>query len=411
MTEQKEDLPDKKNSTIPAEPVSKAAGAPSPNVGDQSNLTSSPEGIQTSKVKFAIEEGKTGASASVKSDPLNEKFVSVLSEEEASVMEKGEKKSPIKVEGKSPQKTSSEGPKNESPIKTDAKSSQKTPAEAKEIPPPKAMVLSTSTRASSASPETDLNVTSSQISVGFGEGATFADPDEQAQTWFVRDGPVPFKSILHPIIGYAICCSHGRMPLQKVTDHSGYWLPYVAAPESGKYLSSAAQLYSFFLAEITEDEQSQQLKKSAVPEPLHACSNKNEAVTFLEGIQLFNISRFQIPDGQFISRYIFTANWSVVPKEAKPRVSCCRDTANIQWHAIEEILKDSKLSSQQPLMDRLWGYEVITLAAALQELQKGAQLHFPQIQEFTSAEVLSKFRPNSACVEMLTESKFTEKVS
>ena len=88
---------------------------------------------------------------------------------------------------------------------------------------------------------------------------------------FIRDGPAPFKSILHLIIGCAIRCSHERMPLQKVKDHSGYWLPYVSVSDGEKYLSSVGKLNDFFLSEFIEEEQLP--KKGTVPEgPQESCT-------------------------------------------------------------------------------------------------------------------------------------------
>ena len=139
----------------------------------------------------------------------------------------------------------------------------------------------------------------------------------------------------------------------------------------------------------------------------------------MTNVQLFDIYRLHIPDGQFISRYTFLAHWN----KAESNVKCCKDTANIQWHSMESIIQDYKQGSSIHILDRIWGYEVVTCAAKLQQLHSGKLNHLksPIIQEFTSSEVLKYISRNPSTptntrnsssnlfVHHLHGAKFTEK--
>lgn len=145
--------------------------------------------------------------------------------------------------------------------------------------------------------------------------------------------------------------------------------------------------------------------------------DKRESVPFLSNYQLFSIYRFQIPSGQFVTRYIYLAQWAVDPKTSGTPISCCKDTANLQWLSIEAIVQESKQGSLQ-LMDQFWGYEIIMACPILQQMAvQGSPGHFtmPLISEFASVEVmkyLSRQRQGNASAsfsQMLQEAKFAEK--
>lgn len=134
--------------------------------------------------------------------------------------------------------------------------------------------------------------------------------------------------------------------------------------------------------------------------------------TFLSQVQLYNIYRLQIPDGQFVSRYIFLANWSL--KDNPHKIQCCKDTANIQWHLLDSIGQNVR-----QVLDRVWGYEVAQCVVSLQQLQKSGAKNFkaPQIQEFTCSEVLkyisryssSRSPSSSLFTGLLNDAKFSER--
>ena len=172
-------------------------------------------------------------------------------------------------------------------------------------------------------------------------------------------------------------------------------------------------------------EQKQEMAKPLKPPSSLKESDKlfkqKENINFLINIELFAIYRFQIPDGQFISRYIFLCQWADDNKNIP--ISCCKNTANIQWHSMDAILYDIK-QENRPLMDRFWGYEIIQACTVLFQQQQGniAMTSFisPQIQEFNSNEVLKYLSRSSANLneqrnstqsfsQMLHEAKFTEK--
>ena len=110
------------------------------------------------------------------------------------------------------------------------------------------------------------------------------------------------------------------------------------------------------------------------------------------------------------------AQWSVDPKANLP-ISCCKDTAKIQWISLAAILEEMKLNQNRQLMDSFWGYEVVQVATPLQQMHQGTLVNFtsPQLEEFTSTEVmkyLSSERTNTPTAlfsQMLHEAKFTEK--
>ncbi len=280
----------------------------------------------------------------------------------------------------------------------------------------------------------------------FEQGLNEADRVALALT--ARDGPDSYKSILQPTVGYAIRCQHGRMALMKVGGVGGggggggggfLWLPYVHF-ESGKFVEGATRhLAPLFVAELKEVDSGTQLPTATATAEKTFEAQKSESSksstslpatshsepvygSFLRDHSLFSIYRYQIPDGQYISRYIFTAKWEVVaqakkteegnqttstttkeaPKKTQAAVtllSCCTDTPHISWVPVEEVLKQAEAGAG-PLFDRLWGYEVVVLAEVLQKQiadeaaagQPGAAAistpTAPQIQEFTSGEVL-----------------------
>lgn len=294
------------------------------------------------------------------------------------------------------------------------------------------------TSASPLIPDDELEALANQLSVGFGESTsasvvtvTAAAEDEMAieaadrgsalaNSLSLRDGPESYKSILQPTIAFAIGCQHGRMALMKLPDKGNgssdlsasgrgiskggfWWLPYVNY-ESGKYVDSARFLATFFAEEFKEVEDASTQKSES------SKSTTSPEASFLTDYALFSIFRYQIPDGQFISRYIFMAKWAgektavsatktegTSSKSSKKKVvkqmSCCTDTANICWVSLKELVKQASEAGgvATPLMDRLWGYEVIALAEALlkqHQQQQNMEPILPQIQEFMSAEVL-----------------------
>ena len=89
---------------------------------------------------------------------------------------------------------------------------------------------------------------SSEISLGFGEAIN--DFEDRSQTLVIREGPEPYSSILGTVCAYAILCSHGRIPIQKLKDHNGFWLPFVYVDENEKYSNSIGLLYEFFVNEF-----------------------------------------------------------------------------------------------------------------------------------------------------------------
>lgn len=91
-----------------------------------------------------------------------------------------------------------------------------------------------------------LDTIDSTVSIGFGEGSVNASEMEGSATLVIRDGPELYSRILGRAVGYAIRCPHGRMPLVKVKEHVGYWLPYAYVPEGGKVLDTAAEVSAFF---------------------------------------------------------------------------------------------------------------------------------------------------------------------
>lgn len=88
----------------------------------------------------------------------------------------------------------------------------------------------------------------SEISLGFGE--TIGDLEDRSQTLIIREGPEPYLSILGTVCAYAILCPHGKIPLQKLKNRGGFWLPFVYAKESQKYSRSISLLYEFFVDEF-----------------------------------------------------------------------------------------------------------------------------------------------------------------
>lgn len=98
-------------------------------------------------------------------------------------------------------------------------------------------------------PSEQLTTIDSNVSIGFEIGN---DMEDRTQTLVIRDGPEPFKSILRTVIGFAIRCPHGKMPLQKVKDHVGYWFPYAYTSENAKYLDTASDVYDFFATEFAK---------------------------------------------------------------------------------------------------------------------------------------------------------------
>lgn len=147
---------------------------------------------------------------------------------------------------------------------------------------------------------------------------------------------------------------------------------------------------------------------------------------FLNNLELNNIYRFQIPDGQFISRFIFMATWAADQEEPN-KITCCKDTANIVWVAIESILNMNNVNKSQSNMsviDCIWGYEVIKYAIIFNGIIKASNnatftqpAHgTPTIRELTGHEVMKYFNnsarsnpSNKAFVELLTNAKYKEK--
>ena len=118
------------------------------------------------------------------------------------------------------------------------------------LPPAHATTTATTTTSSyphSSSDSDRIENLASEISLGFGE--VNLENEYPSQTLVIRDGPESYKSILKTICAYAIRCSHGRMAVQKVKDHQGFWLPYVYASEFHKYLDTVNVLYDFWLNE------------------------------------------------------------------------------------------------------------------------------------------------------------------
>lgn len=172
---------------------------------------------------------------------------------------------------------------------------------------------------------------------------------------------------------------------------------------------------------------SQSVKSSGLPPSANVqqseASSEKESTPFLGNIQLYSIYRFQIPDGQFISRYIFLAQW-LGDRKCTPALACCTDTATIQWLSVEAILQEAKQDTARQLMDRFWGYEIVQACQTLQQQHQAGNLasfSSPQIQEFNSNEVLKYLtrqpvspsgqqRNSSASFsQMLHEAKFAEK--
>lgn len=85
----------------------------------------------------------------------------------------------------------------------------------------------------------------SEVSLGFADNL----PEVDQSTLVIREGPESYRTILRPTCAFAIRCPHGKMPLQKLKDHLGYWLPFVYVPENTKYINTIFTLYDFFSEE------------------------------------------------------------------------------------------------------------------------------------------------------------------
>lgn len=124
---------------------------------------------------------------------------------------------------------------------------------------------------------------------------------------------------------------------------------------------------------------------------------------FLKNIQLYSIYRFQIPDGQFISRYIFLAYWSGLDSS----LPCCKDNDNIKWVKLENFTSDQ----QSQFSDLIWDTELYVIAS---KLLQPHQLIKPIIIEFTSNEFFKCVGHFSASLrsinaQLLSDVKFVEK--
>lgn len=96
------------------------------------------------------------------------------------------------------------------------------------------------------SPMPGLDSIDSIVSIGFSEGSANASEMEGSGTLVIRDGPELYSRILGTAVGFAIRCPHGKMPLVKVKEHVGYWLPYAYVPDGAKLLDTAADVSAFF---------------------------------------------------------------------------------------------------------------------------------------------------------------------
>ena len=248
-----------------------------------------------------------------------------------------------------------------------------------------------------------LDSIGSEMSLGF-EVPTDLDATNP-QSLVIRDGPDLYQTILRTVCAYAIRCSHGRMPVQKLKNHSGYWLPFAYANEDEKYSKTIDMIIEYFLSETKPTPTSKDSNKAAKP--------KDSSANFLTNFQLYNIHRAQIPDGQFVSRYIFLAQWN----GSDSKFTCCKDNASIRWLSLAEVMGSKKIS------DTFWGNEIQMTASVLNELHlnKIPSAKFPNISEFTSSEVL-KYTTNTSAVSapnrpttanqtmiMLCDAKFNEK--
>lgn len=117
------------------------------------------------------------------------------------------------------------------------------------------------------------------------------------------------------------------------------------------------------------------------------------------------------------------ATWAADATEPN-RITCCKDTANIMWVAIEAVLSVNNTGkSDGTVMDRIWGYEVIKYAIIFNGMISAnantstAMGHgTPTIREFTSHEVMKYFNgsaranpANLAFIDLLSQAKYSEK--
>ncbi|XP_027199168.2 uncharacterized protein LOC113793351 [Dermatophagoides pteronyssinus] len=246
-----------------------------------------------------------------------------------------------------------------------------------------------------------LDSIGSEMSLGF-EIPGDAD-GTNPQSLVIRDGPELYQTILRTVCAYAIRCSHGQMPIQKLKNHTGYWLPFAYANEDEKYSKTIDIVLECFQNETKPTSDNNNKSTSS--------KSKETLAKILTNVQLYNIHRSQIPDGQFVSRYIFLAQWN----NSNPNYTCCKENAHIKWLPLAEAINSKKIA------DILWGNEVNMTATVLNELHlnKPVSNKFPNISEFTSSEVLkyttsTTISPNRSATTnqtlvMLSDAKFTEK--
>ncbi|OTF79911.1 hypothetical protein BLA29_012437, partial [Euroglyphus maynei] len=120
------------------------------------------------------------------------------------------------------------------------------------------------------------------------------------QSLIIREGPDLYQTILRTVCAYAIRCVHGQMPIQKLKNHSGFWLPFAYANEDEKYSKTIDMILESFPNEVKPSDNNKAVN----------VKSKDISAKILTNVQLYNIHRSHIPDGQFISRYIFLAQWN-----------------------------------------------------------------------------------------------------
>ncbi|KAF7488631.1 Serine/threonine-protein phosphatase PP1 isozyme 3 [Sarcoptes scabiei] len=264
--------------------------------------------------------------------------------------------------------------------------------------------------------DTNIEPLSSEISLGFDEEQSDLD-DHPSNQYLMRDGPDLYRTILKNICAYAIRCPHNRIVVQKLRKHFGYWLPYVYTDENERYTKTIEMIQQRFRDDLKSDVN--------VSETDHKTSISNVlSENFLKNVQLYSIYRFQLPDGLFISRYIFLADWSGLDSE----VVCCKQTANFHWIKLKTILAESKPYGSPPsslsksIVQKFWGNEIEQCSHLLNQLKPGESVQYqsPKIFELNSDDIMkyfhrkisSKLDKSKTVVDQLSllmiESKFTE---
>ncbi|KAI2811307.1 hypothetical protein BLOT_002481 [Blomia tropicalis] len=159
------------------------------------------------------------------------------------------------------------------------------------------------------------------------------------------DGPIGSQLILYQIAAIAIKCQHNSLlvsSLHSPRKSTGIWLPYVCVKEKYKCLQLPALIAEFILKQLNEPCDVEMMLQ-------------NQTTLPFEKVSLHDITRIQMPNGKFITRYTFIARWKC------NEFSCCTDSLHLKWIPVNSIYEPtSKATTKfyQNLIERFWGSEV-----------------------------------------------------